>query len=122
MEKYIPKSAIVEEIERRIKECDKLADAAADNNLPNTQQANELLIRQYTSLLHFIDTLEAKDVDLGQEIKNRIDSLSNLYCYMEDLFNGNEEEGVYPIPEKVTNELFEFAKHFYELGLKAKGE
>ena len=61
-------------------------------------------------------------MDLEKEIKNRIDSLSNLYCYMEDLFNGNEEEGVYPIPEKVTNELFEFAKHFFELGLKAKGE
>ena len=67
--------------------------------------------------------IEVKGMDLGQEIKNRIDNLSNLYCYMEDLFNGNEEEGVYPIPEKVTNELFEFAKHFYVLGLKAqKGE
>lgn len=64
--------------------------------------------------------IEVKGMDLGQEIKNRIDNLSNLYCYMEDLFNGNEEEGVYPIPEKVTNELFEFAKHFFELGLKAK--
>lgn len=51
---------------------------------------------------------EGKDVDLKEEIKNRIDSLSNLYCYMEDLFNGNEEEGVYPIPEKVTNELLRF--------------
>ena len=62
------------------------------------------------------------EVDLEKEIKNGIDNLPNLYCYMEDLFNGNEEEGVYPIPEKVTNELFEFAKHFFELGLKAKGE
>ena len=60
-------------------------------------------------------------VDLEKEIKNGIDNLPNLYCYMEDLFNGNEEEGVYPIPDKVTNELFEFAKHFFELGLKAKG-
>lgn len=39
---------------------------------------------------------------------------------MEDLFNGNEEEGVYPILEKVINELFEFAKYFFELGLKTK--
>ena len=61
-----------------------------------------------------------KEVDLEKEIKNRIDNLSNLYCYMEDLFNGKEEEGVYPIPEKVTNELFEFAKFFYGLGLKAR--
>lgn len=75
------------------------------------------------NVLSFLDTLEAKEVDLAQEIKNRIDSLSNLYCYMEDLFNGNEEEGVYPIPENVKNELFEFAKYFFELGLKTqKGE
>ena len=67
-----------------------------------------------------LDTIKVEEVDLGQEIKNRIDSLSNLYCYMEDLFNGNEEEGVYPIPEKVTNELFEFAKHFFELGLNTQ--
>ena len=67
-----------------------------------------------------IDILETKEVDLEQEIKNSIDSLSNLYCYMEDLFNDNEEEGVYPIPETVKNELFEFAKYFFELGLKAQ--
>lgn len=62
MEQYIDKDAVMAEIERRIKECDKLADAAADNNLSNTLQANELLIRQYTSLLHFLDTLEVKEI------------------------------------------------------------
>lgn len=71
---------------------------------------------------YIVNTIEAKEVDLEKEIKNRIDSLSNLYCYMEDLFNGNEEEGVYPIPEKVKNELFEFAKHFYVLGIAQKRE
>ena len=71
---------------------------------------------------YIVNTIETKEVDLEKEIKNRIDSLSNLYCYMEDLFNGDEEEGVYPIPEKVTNELFEFAKHFYVLGLTQKRE
>lgn len=74
----------------------------------------------YKDALNKINNLEVKEVDLEKEIKNRIDNLSNLYCYMEDLFNGKEEEGVYPIPEKVTNELFEFAKHFFELGLKAQ--
>lgn len=63
MEQYIKKSDIIAEIKRRIKECDKLADAAADNNLSNTLQANELLIRQYTSLLHFLDTLEVKEIN-----------------------------------------------------------
>jgi len=59
--------------------------------------------------------------DLVKEIKNEIDNLSNLYCYMEDLSNG-DEEGVYPIPEKVKNELIGFAKYFYELGIKSKRE
>ena len=63
---------------------------------------------------------KVKEIEVEQEIKNEIDNLPNLYCYMEDLFNGNEEEGIYPIPEKVKNELFEFAKHFFELGLKAQ--
>ena len=66
------------------------------------------------------EKFEIEKVDLEKEINNEIDSLSNLYCYMEDLFNGNEEEGVYPIPENVKNELFEFATHFYELGLKTQ--
>lgn len=71
-------------------------------------------------IVDFINTLDVKEVDLEKEINNEIDNLSNLYCYMEDLFNGNEEEGVYPIPEKVKNELFEFAQHFFELGLKVQ--
>lgn len=61
MEQYIKKSAIKAEIERRIKECDKLANAAADNNLHNALEANELLIRQYTSLLNFLNSLEVKE-------------------------------------------------------------
>ncbi len=62
MTQYIDKSTLVAEIKRRIKECDKLASAAADNNLSNTQQANELLIRQYTNLLHFLDSIEVKEI------------------------------------------------------------
>ena len=110
--KLIDKSALVAEI-KRILNAFENSDASVDRLRASTLIA----------LLSFIDTLEVKEVDLEKEIKNGIDNLSNLYCYMEDLFNGNEEEGVYPIPEKVRNELFEFAKHFYELGLKTqKGE
>lgn len=100
MTQYIDKSAVMAEIERRIKECDKLADAAADNNLSNTQQANELLIRQYTSLLDFINTLDAKDVDLDEEFDKYCSTL-----YLIDLEN------------EPYAELFECAKHFFELGL-----
>ena len=112
MAQLIDKAAVVAEIERRRK-------LVSDPIL----SGDDLMIgerKALFNLLSFINTLEVKAVDLEKEIKNRIDSLSNLYCYMEDLFNGNEEEGVYPIPENVKNELFEFAKHFFELGLKTK--
>lgn len=106
MTQYIKKSEIVAEIKRRIKECDKLADAAADNNLSNTQQANELLIRQYTSLLHFLDTLEVKEVNLEKELDEWIKygpHTNYPWCTIPDAI-------------RIT------AEHFYELGLKAKGE
>ena len=106
----IDKSAVVAEIQKLYKEDYKFLPSDIVESVADFKD----------DLLMVLNTLETKEVDLEQEIKNSIDSLSNLYCYMEDLFNGNEEEGVYPIPEKVTNELFEFAKHFYELGLKAK--
>lgn len=119
--KLIDKETLIAEIER-------LAEVGRTNaNVFNKHRKEKAIWLQQAGvcnrILSFINTLEVKEVDLEKEIKNRIDSLSNLYCYMEDLFiNGNEEEGVYPIPEKVTNELFEFAKHFFELGLKTKGE
>ena len=106
----IDKSAVVAEIQKLYKEDYKFLPSDIVESVADFKD----------DLLMVLNTLETKEVDLEQEIKNSIDSLSNLYCYMEDLFNGNEEEGVYPIPEKVKNELFEFAKHFYELGLKAK--
>ena len=113
----IDKSALVAEIEKRLH-----ANGAFDKVGDEAWSEDVGMCNAYKSILSFLNTLEVKEVELEKEIKNRIDNLSNLYCYMEDLFNGKEEEGVYPIPEKVTNELFEFAKHFFELGLKAKGE
>ena len=114
MKQYIAKDIIIAEIKKRINE--EIQSCATDNCFGYSQGC----VDSMCNILSFIDTIDVKDVDLVQEIKNRIDSLSNLYCYMEDLFNGNEEEGVYPIPEKVTNELFEFAKHFFELGLNTQ--
>lgn len=68
-----------------------------------------------------IDTLEVKEVDLKKEVDSQMDLLCNLLCYMEELSNG-DFEGVYPFPINVNEDLQRFAKHFYELGLKAKGE
>ena len=117
MKKLIDKSAVVAEIEKR------LHANGAFNEVSDEAWAEDVgMCNAYKSILSFLDTLDVKEVDLGQEIKNGIDNLSNLYCYMEDLFNGNEEEGVYPIPEKVKNELMEFAKYFFELGFKTQKE
>lgn len=121
MKELIDKSAILTEIDEIVKGLQKNCNPNPMGNIQECLAAAQ--IEALNLIKDFLDTLETKTVDLNQEIKNGINNLSNLYCYMEDLFNGNEEEGVYPIPEKVKNELFEFAKHFFELGLKArKGE
>ena len=120
MAQLIDKTAVVAEIERLISNGQTKLKESEECNDYESYVALAERIATCINVLSFLDTIEAKEVDLAQEIKNRIDSLSNLYCYMEDLFNGNEEEGVYPIPENVKNELFEFAKYFFELGLKIK--
>lgn len=51
----------------------------------------------YLSMLSFLDTLEVKEVDLEKEYKEFI-----------DCDNGRS--------------MFEIAKHFFELGIKSKGE
>lgn len=60
--KLIDKEKVVGEIKRRIEDCERMADAAAEKNLHNTLEANELLISQYTNLIAFIETIEEKDV------------------------------------------------------------
>ena len=67
------------------------------------------------------ENLEVKEVDLKKEVDSQMDLLCNLLCYMEELSNG-DFEGVYPFPVNVNEDLQRFAKHFYELGLKAKEE
>jgi len=131
MEEYILKSASVREIKDLYEDIDKcigdLILARSKNDQRGISDAHwkmeTLMVNTQQVLSYILQHLEVKEVDLEKEIKNEIDNLSNLYCYMEDLFDGIEEEGVFPIPKKVTNELFEFAKHFFELGLKVqKGE
>ena len=121
MAHLVDKDRIVAEIDRRLADNKKEIKRATHKHLEEYFEGYEDALVLFKE--KFLATLEVKEVDLGKEIKNSIDSLSNLYCFMEELFNGTEEEGVHPIPEEVTNELFEFAKHFFELGLKTqKGE
>lgn len=117
----IDKSALAAEIEERIKECDKLADAAADNNLSNTQQANELLIRQYTSLLHFLDTLETKEVE--ESVSNDLNIAAREYSLIEGAENIDEYAQYDFKKYNSFKDGAKWQKEMIELGLKVqKGE
>ena len=100
MEQYIPKSALVAEIERRIK---AIPRGETDKRL-KAVYGNEAFVLH--DLLSFINTLEVKEVDLKKEIDD---------AFLEDKCN---------ITDFVSLAEFKrIAKHFFELGLKAqKGE
>ena len=67
------KEQIKAEIESRIAFAEKCADAACEKNLHSTLEANEMLIRQYKSLLAFIDSLpEGKPIEKDGEIEKLI--------------------------------------------------
>lgn len=103
MEQYINKDALVAEIKRYKHKADErlkikgrtLAEDCKDSALQNL----------CGNLLHFIDTLEVKKVDLEKEFDN----------YTKNIFASDVQF------EPFTH-LYNCAKYFYELGLKAKEE
>ena len=115
--KLIDKDKVVAEIEKRKS---KLQSRITELG---TFESNTLGLFQdmdlYDDILSFIDTLEVKEVNLEKEVHSQMDLLCNLLSYMEELSNG-DSEGIYPLPEKVIEDLQRFAEHFLELGLKAQ--
>lgn len=95
MAKYIDKAAVVAEIKRRLKGLD---DCHADRIAGYAGEISGL-----KRLLSFIDALEVKEVDLEKEINTWFD-----YGFPND--------------DELLDYIKETAKHFFELGLKAKGE
>jgi len=95
MEQYISKSALVEEFNRLIAE---LVEEGEDTMFEQGR------ISAFEDAKLFIDTLEVKEVDLEKE-------------YEEFVIND-------PVYNRLTNYIVgkAIAKHFFELGLKAKGE
>ena len=115
MEQYIPKSALVSEIENRIKKYILLQQKPEMSDLQEELQNKIDCLNSIKG--YIINTLEVKDVDLEKEIDNYIYShlgrprmaLELDWKYCDIKFK----------PEKLTN----FARHFFELGLQAqKGE
>lgn len=99
MTQYIDKSALVAEIEKKKKLLPWGSCASQISMECNCK--NET----YNEVLSFLNTLEMKEMDLEKEFYDFLDTLIG-----KD--NGYLSE----------DELFSIAKHFYELGLKSKGE
>ena len=94
--KLIDKAAVVAEIEKRIKI--NKGCMLGLRNLDYYQGKVDAL----NDTISFLDNLEVKEVDLKKEVENWIE-------------NNQDTAGFY--------DNIEFAKHFFELGLKAqKGE
>ena len=84
---------------------DKSAVSAEINRrlevLSKDRDFNYLQTKELNALLSSIDDLEVKEVDLEKEVDEYFDIHYNEFLY---------------------DDYLEFSKHFYELGLKAKGE
>lgn len=100
MAKYIDKSALVAEIEGRLKALNRDRDF------------NYLQIKELETLLSFIDTIEAKEVDLEEECKT----------YLKNNFTSKEAPDEFLTTQMQLDDMVLFAKHFYDLGLAQKGE
>lgn len=104
----IDKSALVAEIEKRIKKY-------ATIDVGNSSELDALYgakCKALMEILSFLDTIETKEVDLEKELDKYT---TNNFWALE----GNSESPY--LVEK--DDMLKIAKHFYKLGLKAqKGE
>lgn len=91
MVQYIEKAAIVEEINRRIL---NYRDFLLKENPGVSELVAKSSLSAHESILRFIDSLEAKDVDLKKEIERWYDESAGNYRFDWD----------------------RFAKHFFNLG------
>ena len=102
MEPYISKSALIAEINKLIKK----NELYLNDNVPDAIRFQKTSAYSVlNNLLHFLDTLEVKEVDLEKEIDNWYDTEAS-----------KEFENV------LYSDIEKFAKYFFELGLKIKGE
>lgn len=102
MTQYIPKSALVAEIENCINRCNIKKQSCPVNTQVEAICDNKICA--YKELLSFINTLEVKEVNLEKELDEWMrygPHTSYPWCTIPDAV-------------KIT------AEHFYELGLKAK--
>ena len=117
MEQYIPKSALVAEIERRLHfdnnwiEGDKRRQIH-QNGISSAYYKKIGSKHTCESLLDFIDNIEVKEVDLEKELN---DFIEQQKAFIKDnrvveYHNGDSFNHIY--------DLEEIAKHFFELGMR----
>jgi DNA recombination-dependent growth factor C len=100
--KLIDKSTLVAEIERRLEELYSILPDASKVENGTITVSEACNTGKYTALESFrkyIDTLEVKEVNLEEELDSMITPELKLH--------------------KALPSLFDVAKHFFELGLKA---
>lgn len=102
MTQYINKADVVAEIESKKKYAQTLGDNAINSSM---QQFYDGMKQGCVDILFFLGTLEVKEVDLEKEFDN----------YTKDILACDVQF------EPFTH-LYNCAKHFFELGLKSKGE
>ena len=102
MAQYIDKSALVAEIEKRKKEAESNCGGYKSYD---EHRCDACTVGFYEEFLEIIDTLEVKDVDLEKEFDD----------YTKDIIACDVQF------EPFTH-LYNCAKHFFELGIKSKGE
>ena len=106
MAQYIDKAAVVAEIERRINNHNKELQRASDEDFVSSWASDEENQKlALTALIPFLDTLEVKGVDLEK-------ALDNFY----------KQEDWSPTDAIEYDAHKDIARHFYELGLKARKE
>jgi hypothetical protein len=104
MAQYIDKSALIAEIDRWIKLLTNEKNQEGSSQIDKLSLGGRIAELQEVKV--FLNTLEVKEVDLEKELNVIIDSL-----------NDDKYEHL-----SIHQQLSHIAKHFFELGLKAKEE
>ena len=111
MTQYIDKSALVAEIDNRIKKYILLQQKPEMSDLQEELQNNIDCLNSIKG--YILNTLEVKEVDLEEEIECSLPKPA--WGWNEDYFGKSD-------PAYSMEQMKEFAKHFYSLGLKAQKE
>ena len=98
MAQYIDKDALVAEIERRVQNCAKQREEMLRVQCHTLADDASARMGELNCIKDFIDTLEAKEVDLNEEIEKCLKRHNMLAVGKKD--------------------FTDIAKHFFELGMQ----